>query len=61
MRKWLARFSFSLMALAFVLFYQGYQLDKQVGPTFRVAAYYVGGALCLAAGLAGARDRHRRE
>lgn len=59
MRKWLARFSFSLMAVAFVLGYQGYQLDKQRGPTARVAAYYLSGALCLAAGLAGARERHR--
>jgi hypothetical protein len=59
MRKWLARFSFSLMAIAFVLGYQAFQLEKQQGQSVRVVAYYVGAALCLAAGFAGARERHR--
>jgi hypothetical protein len=61
MRRWLARFSFSFLAVAFVFAWQGYTFSKMEGTTTRVAAYYIGAALCAAAGLAGARERHRPE
>lgn len=61
MRKWLARFSISLLALAFVLAWQGYGWGKTEGNSRRVVWSYLGAALCAAAGLAGMRERHRPE
>jgi hypothetical protein len=59
MRRWLARLSFSFLALAFVLAWQGWRHSSAGAEGWRVAALYLGAALCLAAGLAGVRERHR--
>lgn len=59
MRYWLARFGFSLVVLAFVLFWSAYQRNKAEGASARVVLYLVAGAACAAAGLAGVQERHR--
>lgn len=59
MRRWLARLSFSFLVLGFVLAWQGYRLGQREGESSRVTACYVGAAACVAAGLAGVRERHR--
>lgn len=59
MRIWLARFGFSFLVLACVLFYTTWQRQKVEGTTARVVMQAVGGALLAGAGLAGLRERHR--
>jgi len=61
MRKWLARLSLSFLVIGFVLVWQGYKLSQAEGQSSRVVLMYVGAGLCAAAGLAGARERHRPE
>jgi len=59
MRVWLARFAFSFLALACVLFYTAWQRQKAEGTSSRVVLQVVGGALLAGAGFAGLRERHR--
>ena len=59
MRTWLKRFSMSFLAIAFLLFWFGYQRSKTEGNSAAVVMMYVGAALCAAGGLAGVRERHR--
>jgi hypothetical protein len=61
MRKLLSRFSFSFIGIAMVLAYSGYRGSEQGGNRSRVALYYLGAAAAGSLGLAGVRDRHRRE
>ena len=60
MRRWLSRFTFSLLALAFVLIWQGYRLAEQHAEGWRVYGCYALAIVCASLGLAGARERHRR-
>jgi hypothetical protein len=60
MRHWLSRFSFSLLALAFLLGYTGYRAAAEGTDRWHVVPWYVGAAASTAAGLAGLRERHRR-
>lgn len=60
MRHWLSRLSFSLIIIACVLAYTGYQAGQEGAQRWRVNARYVGAALVLGAGLAGIRERHRK-
>ncbi len=59
MRIWLARFGFSFVVLACVLFWTAWQRYKVEGTTSRVVLETVGGALLAGAGFAGMRERHR--
>jgi hypothetical protein len=61
MRRWLARLSMSFLIVGFVLVWRGYQIGQVEGSTGRVVAAYLGAAACVAAGLAGVRERHRPE
>jgi hypothetical protein len=60
MRRWLSRFSFSLLAVAFVFIWQGYRLAEQHAEAWRIYGCYALAIICAALGLAGARERHRR-
>ena len=60
MRQWLARLGFSLIVLACVLAWEGYQASLRQAEPWRVWASYLGAAACLGVGLAGVRERHRR-
>ena len=60
MRRWLARFGFSFVALAFVFFYQGYTLSGQGAAPWKVYGSYGLGVAFAALGLAALRERHRR-
>jgi hypothetical protein len=60
MRHWLSRFSFSFLALAFLLGYTGYRAAREGADGRHAAPWYVGAAASAAAGLAGLRERHRR-
>jgi hypothetical protein len=60
MRRLLSRFSFSLLALAFLLGYTGYRAAADGRDRWHVVPWYVGAAAVAAVGLAGLRERHRR-
>ena len=61
MRTWLARLSFALLVLAFVLAWEGYRVatGRAAGGQGRVVLFYLGAAVLLGLGLAGVRERHR--
>jgi hypothetical protein len=56
LRTWLGRLSFSFIALAAVLWWEG-QRARERGDN--AIGYYVGAALLAGAGMAGMRERHR--
>jgi hypothetical protein len=58
MQRWLARLSFSLLILAGVFFWQGYQARDDPQQKVNVAMLYAAGGLALGLGLAGVRNRH---
>ena len=65
MRRWLARLSFSLVIVGAVLLFEAFRSrpgawGAPMITTQRRYAYAAGGALCLAVGMAGVRERHRR-
>ena len=60
MRYWLTRFSFSFIAVGLVLAWSAYHGPEQGSGPARIDLMWVGAAICLAAGLAGVRERHRR-
>jgi hypothetical protein len=59
-RYWLTRLSFALLAVGFVLGYEGLRLARE-GPEDRwpIRLRFIGAALCIIIGLVGARLRHR--
>ena len=62
MRTWLARLSFALLVVSFVLAWEGYRAatGRAPGGNGRVALFILGAAFLLGLGLAGIRERHRR-
>lgn len=61
MRKWIARFSYTLLIIGGFLFYQVYkfQTSSEKLPGWQALLILVGGALAVAMGSQGIRDRHR--
>ena len=59
MRRWLARLSFPLFILAFVLAWQGWRRAQEGADGWQVTAMYLGAALLTGFALAGVRERHR--
>ena len=56
MRKWLGRLAFSFIVLAAVFVGEGRNAREAGKPA---TGYYIGAALCIGAGMAGMRERHR--
>lgn len=64
MRKWLARLGFPLLVLAVVLAWEGRRAsttEAEAPGTGYAKLYYAGAAALGAAGVAGVRERHRRD
>lgn len=62
MKRWLARLSFALFVLAFVLAWEGYRTSQgQRGDAARSRAtwYYAGAIVLGGLGMVGVRERHR--
>ncbi len=60
MRRWLARFSFSLFIVAFYLLWVGYKgLRDHTFEDWRVMIVWVGALFGFVLGLMGVRERHR--
>jgi hypothetical protein len=61
MRGWLARLSFALLVLAFVLAWEAYRAatGRAPGGSGRVVLLAVGAALLFGMGIKGVRERHR--
>ena len=59
-QSWLARLSFTFLAIAGLLVYDGYRLTRAGSEASRtqLALYAVAAALSLVLGLAGLRARH---
>lgn len=58
MRKWIARFSFSLLIIGGVLIYEAFELQKSGTPAWQLLLITIGGALAIAMGASGIRYRH---
>jgi hypothetical protein len=63
MLQWLSRFSFTLLILGALLFYQAYlgtsgRAERLA--TWQVALLIIGGAFSISLGLRGIKERHRR-
>ena len=61
--RWLSRFSFSLLAIGAVLFYQAYLGAGGRGeplPQWKIVLLLAGGVCAVSLGLRGIRERHRR-
>ncbi len=56
-RRWLARFSYSLVLIGAVLFWEAFKQDSTL-TSVRKNLAVAGGAICLGIGLAGVRQRH---
>ena len=61
MQKWLSRLAFSFFIVGFVLFWELNKLNRAGAPAWKQATYLVGGALCVALGIAGIKARHRAD
>lgn len=62
MRRWLARFGFAFLVLAFALAWEGHRAatgESAGAPSGRAPFYYAGAAALAALGLAGIIERHR--
>jgi hypothetical protein len=61
LHRWLARLSFSFFIVAFVLFWQEYQLTQINPPASAITQilYTLAAVACLILGLIGTRIRHR--
>ena len=62
MRTWLARLSFALLVVAFVLAWEGYRAaggDRGPAARGRATWYFIGAGVLGGLGLAGVRERHR--
>jgi len=58
LRQWLARLAMSFIILSAVLAWQAYRAPTTDG---RTVAYALGAAASAGCGLAGVRERHRRD
>lgn len=60
MRKWLARFSFTLLILGGLLFYEAYlmQTAEPRAPMWQIIVVLIGGAAFISLGASGIRYRH---
>lgn len=60
MRKWLGRFSFTLLILGAFLFYQVYQFQTsgEKLPAWQTLLMVIGGAAFISLGMQGIRFRH---
>ncbi len=64
MRYWLSRFSFSFLIVGMFLAYEGYKAATgQAGDVGqgRIMLYFVASAASFVMGMAGVRERHRRD
>jgi hypothetical protein len=64
MRRWLSRLAFPCLVLAFALAWEGRRISTGRAPGVpesRATVYYLGAAALFGVGLAGVRERHRRE
>jgi len=65
MRRWLDRLALSFIILGCVLIWEGYRILQGRGEIpatlTRLALYFGGAGACFALGVAGIRQRHRRE
>lgn len=62
MRVWLSRLAFSFLIIGGVLLWHAHRASRgDLGPVpqSRIILYVVAGALSLAMGIAGLRERHR--
>lgn len=62
MQRWLSRFSFPLLVVGGLLFYQAYLGSSGRAErlaTWQVTLLLIGGACAMSLGLRGIRDRHR--
>ncbi len=61
MRKWIARFSYSLLIVGGVLLYEAYELQNPPSrtPMWEVIVVAIGGVLAIALGARGVRIRHQ--
>ncbi len=60
--SWLARFSFSFVVIAMLLFWESYRAVKgQLGPLApgRIVLFLCGGLVSFVMGMIGVRERHR--
>lgn len=63
LQYWLQRLSFSMLIIATVLAWEGYQsLEGRRGPVtnLRIVLLFTGAGICYVVGLIGARLRHQR-
>jgi len=63
MRKWLGRFSYSLLIIGGVMFYQVYKWQTSVDqkiPGWQALLIVIGGVACIALGMQGIRYRHEQ-
>ncbi len=62
MRKWIARFSFTLLIVGGLLFYQAYELQgsEPRPPAWQLIVIVASGALAVAMGARGIRMRHEQ-
>lgn len=62
MRRWLARLGFSFIVIGLVLIWEIYNgtRDGTLRGT-RLGLYYAGVVVCLGAGVAGMKERHRKD
>lgn len=58
MRKWIARFSYTLLIVGAWLLYEAYQMQAARAPLWQVLLLTVGGALGIAMAAVGIRHRH---
>lgn len=60
MRKWIARFSYTLVIIGGLLFYQVYKFQTSGAdtPGWQTAVIVIGAALAVALGIQGIRMRH---
>ena len=58
LRRWLSRLAMSFIVLAAAFGWQAYRAEVRDG---RTIAYAAGAAVCAGLGMAGIRERHRRE
>ncbi len=66
MRRWLARFAFSLLIVAIVCAWEGSQIQRgyrgnPAEQQWKIYAYYAAAALSFGVGLRGMRERHRAQ
>ena len=60
--KWVARFSFTLLIIGGLLFYEVFKLSETPGtPVWQYAIMLIGGTLAISLSARGIRERHRRK